>query len=667
MKIRIEQTLHGYYMGHGLLASSVPWLELEDASLMSTLSDWTGYRGSTEEDDNYLSVYPLPCGKYMAFAKTWYAKEMERPGCVWTHTLLVPVECFTGNFDIRNLLKFFRRPEVEQYVMYNEALIIDSEDIYNYGNDSVFCNIEKISFLFLFSVLLGGFKGAFFTIDRSQKELQLLLLSLLQYLPQDILFETSVSSGSEAIRRLNKNKFSLQFIMGQNTETLEGGNWRSELAEDNFTQGLRYLYDVACKKYDNTSYLIHLFDKDIEKSSLKFESVINLFKLLDEAVEGKKSEDSYDKVLSLIFGAFPKANEGKLVKANFLGKKITDYFCSDSECLIKVASQDLEEEDWKYVRVKQRLQFLDHSELFSLAISLVTHQVITETPKQILLYAFEHFDAAEVNTIVLNNWEQLEDLIIDNESYINKEYWLLLPKEYFNVFFQALPINAANNISHWDRLLDCVLANGTIIGDEWAMEIMNHESCGIKRILDFANQNGIEFIANSLLKVCISKVQDCLDWMNNQKEGVKDDSLLNLLTSGLDPLSDEVQSYPYLFWLGLLKCNSKDSSFLSFMFVLAFQRSGNDSIILLNKVFDDIYIAQSKNIFPNKDWNRIAFYTNEIKWVKEWDKCKRLCLFVIRFMHRSGYDKDVIKKISNNRSIRERLMKFWKKTYSSSF
>lgn len=148
--------------------------------------------------------------------------------------------------------------------------------------------------------------------------------------------------------------------------------------------------------------------------------------------------------------------------------------------MIKVASQDLEEEDWKYVRVKQRLQFLDHSELFSLAISLVTHQVITETPKQILLYAFEHFDAAEVNTIVLNNWEQLEELIIDNESYINKEYWLLLPKEYFNVFFQALPINAANNISHWDRLLECVLANGTIIGDEWAMEIINHERCGIK-------------------------------------------------------------------------------------------------------------------------------------------------------------------------------------------
>ena len=241
MKIQFEQTLHGYYKGHGLIATSIPDLNQEDASLMATLSDWTGYRGSEDEDDNYLTVYPLSSGNYMAFAKTWYAKEMERPGCVWTHTLLVPIECFTGKFDIRNLLKFFRRPVKDQYAMYTEALIIDTEEVYNYNGDSIFSKIDKIAFLFIFSVFLGGFRGASFGISRSQNELQILLLSLLQYLPLNILLETSVSSGSETIRKINKKSFSLQFIMGGNTETLESGNWRSELEEDNFTRVLRYL------------------------------------------------------------------------------------------------------------------------------------------------------------------------------------------------------------------------------------------------------------------------------------------------------------------------------------------------------------------------------------------------------------------------------------------
>lgn len=58
MKIQFEQTLHGYYKGHGLIATSISNLNQEDASLMATLSDWTGYRGSKDEDDNYLTVYP---------------------------------------------------------------------------------------------------------------------------------------------------------------------------------------------------------------------------------------------------------------------------------------------------------------------------------------------------------------------------------------------------------------------------------------------------------------------------------------------------------------------------------------------------------------------------------------------------------------------------------
>lgn len=40
----IEQALHGYNKGHGLLASSFHFKPNDDSSLMSVLSDWTGYR-----------------------------------------------------------------------------------------------------------------------------------------------------------------------------------------------------------------------------------------------------------------------------------------------------------------------------------------------------------------------------------------------------------------------------------------------------------------------------------------------------------------------------------------------------------------------------------------------------------------------------------------------
>src|SRR5438128_673752 len=85
-----EQALHGYDSGHRLLSSSVSFIPSDERStlIMSDLSGPRLVEGFTE----YITAYPLPSRKYYAIAKTWYASEMERPGCVWTHTLLINAE-----------------------------------------------------------------------------------------------------------------------------------------------------------------------------------------------------------------------------------------------------------------------------------------------------------------------------------------------------------------------------------------------------------------------------------------------------------------------------------------------------------------------------------------------------------------------------------------------
>lgn len=655
----IEQTLHGYYMGHGLLASSVPSMDTNSASLMATLSDWTGYRGLTDEEDNYLTVYPLPSRKYMAFAKTWYADEMERPGCVWTHTLLVPIDNFKSSFDIRNLSMFFKRPTENEYEEYNKTLEIDSADVCEYDEQPIFSKLDSVSFLFCVSVLLNKLKGACFGIDRKQSDLQLLLLSFLQYLPLGVLLNTSVSSGSEKMRKIGKDAFSLQFVSNRFVETLSNGRWKTELSENDFTEALRYLFREVCKKNDKSSYLIHQFNNDIEESSIKYNAVVNLLRLLDVAMSGKDNV-SYEEVLSCIFGTFPKSGEGILVKANFLGKKVSDFFCSDSECLVDIARTNIEEADWKYVQLSQRIHNLSPSNLRDLAISLSVHGVISETPTQILLYTFEYLDAAEINGIVEYNWNKLKHLIIGNTTYMYKEYWLYLKKEHFNEYFQLLPIEYINSLKQWDMLLEIILSYETLVNEKWSEEIITHRTSAVNKILNYANKNGIEHISMSLLNACFSHVGKCLDWMVEQNNSL-DASLLNLMTTFLDPNSMELRNYSHPFWRCLLKCNSKEPCFLSFVFVLAFLHSGSDSLDLLKKSFDDIYILQSKNRFSEKYWNRIAYYVDKINWVKEWDKCKRLCLCVVKYLYQNGYEKEAINYISNDCKIRERLMKSWKK------
>jgi hypothetical protein len=60
--------------------------------------------------ESYLTGYPLPEVGLYAFARTWYAPEMERPGCVWTHTLLVPVASLKSCASFPKLHELFRRP-----------------------------------------------------------------------------------------------------------------------------------------------------------------------------------------------------------------------------------------------------------------------------------------------------------------------------------------------------------------------------------------------------------------------------------------------------------------------------------------------------------------------------------------------------------------------------
>lgn len=106
----IHQAIHGYRDGHKLLSSSTP-LGSDAARTMLILSDMSG-PSMQPGFDEYLTGYPLAGADYFVFAKTWYAPEMQRPGCVWTHSLLIPRAQVAGMSAAR-LMGSFRRPQVD--------------------------------------------------------------------------------------------------------------------------------------------------------------------------------------------------------------------------------------------------------------------------------------------------------------------------------------------------------------------------------------------------------------------------------------------------------------------------------------------------------------------------------------------------------------------------
>lgn len=122
----VHQALWGYSNGHHLLSASVT-LSTSSRKILETLTDLSG-SDAPNAFDGYLTGCFLPSDGYYALSKTWFAPEMERPGCVWTHTILLETGT-VADWDGVDLDSLFRRPrpdEADCQAHYNTPLSLNT-------------------------------------------------------------------------------------------------------------------------------------------------------------------------------------------------------------------------------------------------------------------------------------------------------------------------------------------------------------------------------------------------------------------------------------------------------------------------------------------------------------------------------------------------------------
>ena len=209
--MQIHQALHGYLEGHHLLQSSME-LPKEAQRIMLTLSDMSG-PSMIEGFESYLTGYPLPKTDFYALAKTWYAPEMERPGCVWTHTLLIQTKDFQDIPDLSVVLQLFHRPSGQSFNkdLYEGPIRVDS----SYEKPQVFDEImsagDVAENLLFFLYGLKGCPPVLLPSEKSSKYEKIVLAVWSQQWPglrKNFIFCT----GSLSNRSINGKIFDLQII-----------------------------------------------------------------------------------------------------------------------------------------------------------------------------------------------------------------------------------------------------------------------------------------------------------------------------------------------------------------------------------------------------------------------------------------------------------------------
>lgn len=121
--IEVHQCLFGYQDGHRLLATSLRLPE-EAASTLLLLSDLAPGL-SLPVHGGYWTGIPLPSAKSYALMHTWLAPEMSRPGCVWTHALIVAFTDMARFPDLSVLIEHVTRPSaVSGFETYGAPILL---------------------------------------------------------------------------------------------------------------------------------------------------------------------------------------------------------------------------------------------------------------------------------------------------------------------------------------------------------------------------------------------------------------------------------------------------------------------------------------------------------------------------------------------------------------
>lgn len=220
--IKIEQALHGYANGHQLITSSIE-LGMEDRSRIDELSDLSGICKENDFTD-YYTGYPLLSGNKYVIAKTWYAHEKQRPGCVWTHSLMIDMDDIQEIKNIEKLLSLFHRPSKDDQSLYSNSIDFFSDAV----DDIDDYDTEKLKYAVYTIYADEKCKYIYANNKHYEKE----LLFAITQMPIEILNKFCFCTMSYNIRKIDKKEFDYQIMAKDNIYNLEVNSPNRHVCED---------------------------------------------------------------------------------------------------------------------------------------------------------------------------------------------------------------------------------------------------------------------------------------------------------------------------------------------------------------------------------------------------------------------------------------------------
>jgi GTPase-associated protein 1 len=346
----IHQALHGYRDGHRLLASSTE-IKPADRRVMLGLSDSPDAK-AISADDPLLAGYPLPSREFYVLAMTWPAKDVPRPGCVWTHSLLLPAGVL-GAPNPAAFLHLFRKPSADEgYEAYGHGLRAEPSQGAEFGD-------SEIAATLLWALHepptppVDIRTSAVTGVGRNE-----ILLALWGQLWPKLRMEFSFAVAPSVARRLDLHLFDLQI-----TERPQSGSWEQRAGEPLVRTVIRPLtqeiplWCAALAADLARAGELRAFLWDVGESLPPSRIGVWALAMVWAAFSNRSGPSGLASALGAVARAFPEPHEATELKLALLGPSNESHFpfeVQQESLLAAIARADLPTEDLVGLELDQR-------------------------------------------------------------------------------------------------------------------------------------------------------------------------------------------------------------------------------------------------------------------------------------------------------------------------
>jgi hypothetical protein len=661
----VHQFLHGYSDGHRLIEGSVK-LPSDLARLMLKMSDLSG-SSVVSGFERYITGYPLESINAYALAMTWYASEMPRPGCVWTHTITLPVQTLATISSLVSLTKLFRRPK-RGFLKSDYAETISFErspvQVKAFDDDMRFPHPDSLDV-----EALKGQLGAIFSayygspqfspvvlVARDSDEFSGAIFALWSQqwprLRQRFLFCTGSLSG----RSFDGRKFDIQCSPPTAAKDVAREAAAEPLRVEAIlipTDGNTYPPDLESAVDDAVlpngggfrTFLWESVDDSADREDVSY------FAKIYDAVNTSQSVNA---VIHLVAESFPEPNRGTRLKQLLFGNDRPDFVArnfQDRDILFSLATTtDFQVFDSEALSIEDRITRLcaSNPDEARWLLRQLFEATVNDLGEQILSALIVHMNAETAQEITRERPKFLPGLFRARPDLARSPELWKLGGDRKRELFEAVA---------GQKELDSPAIHGIVAAllesnsegffrraiDHWGKD-------AVFSILDWIDSH--EGRMSRASREALSNQPDlAMDWVQEKTD--RSPASLLAVAHVVAPYASRVSERDSEVWLrtfrevqGTATVAEKDY-LASFLLTLAFCNAPPAPLDLVAESYQRVHQAAWEDRLSDEAWSIAEPFVPELSWLKNWDKCERLNRGLIAAFIRHRWPSSGLRRVKN--------------------